>query len=83
MSNDENATTLASLAYCLDQLWFPMKHLDIPLSDNDDLEPYQEAVGYLADVLEGHVETIMSDEHVRQAISNVMLKGGNPCPKSK
>ena len=67
-----------TLEYILEKLGFPLKHLGPPGPPDLDLEPMdqaledQETVEYYVDVLEGHVDTIMSDPDVQKAIDNVM-----------
>ena len=61
----QDADTLTSI---LDRLGFPLKHLDI-----EDCE--EEQVIYLIDVLDGHIDTLMTNDGVKQAIANAMRKG--------
>jgi hypothetical protein len=74
-----------TLEYVLEKLGFPMKHLDWseapPDPDLESMDPAvrqalkeQEIVDYYVDVLEGHVDTIMSNPNVQKAIDNVMKK---------
>ena len=49
------------------------KHLDPPGSC--DCPTAQERVLYLIEVLDGHIDTLMSNDGVKQAIANAMKKG--------
>ena len=66
----QDADTLESI---LDRLGFPMKHLDPPGSCV--CPTAQERVLYLIEVLDGHIDTLMSNDGVKQAIANAMKKG--------
>ena len=67
----QDADTLTSI---LDQLGFPLKHLDNPI-DGAFGACEQEQVIYLIDVLDGHIDTLMTNDGVKQAIANAMRKG--------
>tara|TARA_R100001440_G_C2447539_1_gene107487 strand:+ start:283 stop:519 length:237 start_codon:yes stop_codon:yes gene_type:complete len=67
----QDADTLTAI---LDQLGFPLKHLDNPI-DGAFGACEQEQVIYLIEVLDGHIDTLMSNEGVKQAIANAMKKG--------
>ena len=67
----QDAETLESI---LDRLGFPLKHLDNPI-DGAFGACGQEQVLYLIEVLDGHIDTLMSNEGVKQAIANAMKKG--------
>ncbi|MEC8142749.1 MAG: hypothetical protein VX071_04560 [Candidatus Thermoplasmatota archaeon] len=79
--NEEN---VCGLQYVLDLLQYPMKHLDWSGPPDPDLEPMdqaledQEAVDQLVEVLAGHVETLLDNPGVKEAITTAMSKGGSP-----
>ena len=86
----DNGENVITLQYVLELLQYPMKHLDWSEAPEDpDLEPMdqalqdQEAVDMLVDVLEGHVQTLLDNPGVKEAITTAMRKGGKPCPESK
>ena len=67
----QDADTLTAI---LDQLGFPVKHLDGTI-DRSFYSDAQDRVIYLIEVLDGHIDTLMSNEGVKQAITNAMKKG--------
>ena len=68
----QDAETLESI---LDRLGFPLKHLDHPSIAGALGACGQEQTLYLIEVLEGHIDTLMTNDGVKQAIANAMKKG--------
>jgi hypothetical protein len=67
----QDADTLESI---LDQLGFPVKHLDGTI-DRAFYSDAQDRVIYLIEVLDGHIDTLMTNDGVKKAIANAMRKG--------
>ena len=67
----QDAETLESI---LDQLGFQVKHLDGTF-DSAFHSDAQDRVIYLIDVLDGHIDTLMTNDDFKQAIANAMRKG--------